>query len=86
MNGEYYINCTVISNRKTQEVIDILKMFHYIGKIATGSYGIFYLRDDEDINGKENKFQVFILSRGTIREEEETFLSPFIPIVEDIEE
>jgi len=39
--------------------------------------------DDEDINGKNNEFQVFSISRGKLHEHKDTLLSPFVPIVED---
>ena len=45
-----------------------------------------YLRNDEDINGKDNEFEVYILSRGSVRIEQDVFLSPCIPTIEDLVE
>ena len=84
MNGEYFININAVSNRETQEISDIKRIFEYIGRISTGSYGIMYLRNDEDINGKNNEFEVYILSRGNVRIEQDNFLSPCVPIIEDL--
>ncbi len=86
MNGEYFININAVTNRETQEILDIKMIFEYIGKISTGSYGIMYLRNDEDINGKDNEFEVYILSRGSVRIEQDVFLSPCIPTIEDLVE
>ncbi|MEK4043319.1 Imm7 family immunity protein [Paenibacillus sp. FSL H8-0048] len=32
--------------------------------VAPGSYGLLYMRDDEDIEGFNNEFKVFILKLG----------------------
>ena len=45
-----------------------------------------YLYNDEDRNGKENQFQVFLLARGKIEEKADPFLSPIIPTIEDKDE
>ena len=43
-----------------------------------------YLYDDE-AEGKENEFQVFSLSKGTVKEFRDAYLSPIIPTIEDQE-
>ena len=82
-NGEWYIEMSLFSNRKTDEIDELLDFFNFIAKIACGSYGIIYILDDEDINGKSNEFQVYSISRGALQEQKDVFLSPFIPVVED---
>lgn len=81
-NTHYYLLVTGYKNRNTTES-DILDFLNFIAKVAPGSYGLFHLFDDEDKNGKDNKFRVLVLKRGAIVEHEDTFLSPFIPEVED---
>ena len=61
-------------------------MFEKIGQIAKGSYGLIYLYNDEDTQGKNNIFQVFSMVRGKIYEKEDPFLSPIIPVLEDTDE
>lgn len=39
--------------------------------------------DDADVCGRENEFQVYSISRGKLHEHRDSFLSPFIPVVED---
>ena len=57
----------------------VFELFNYISEIAPDSYGILYTRNVDT----ENKFRVYVLSRGTIKEHDDPFLSPFIPVVED---
>ena len=64
----------------------MVNLFQYIAKIAPGSYGLLYIRDDEDHlrgNDYENCFRVWRLCRGTLIELDDPFLSPAIPVVED---
>ena len=84
-NGEWYIETSVFCNRKNDEVIELLEFFHFVAKIACGSYGMIYILDDEDKYGKNNEFQVYSISRGILHEQKDLFLSPFIPVVEDAE-
>ena len=71
-NGEWY---------QTEEVFMLVNK---IGELAEGSYGLIYLYDDEAV-GKENQFQVFSLSRGSVEEFSDQFLSPIAPTIEDVE-
>lgn len=82
-NGEWYIETSIFSNRKTEKAIELLEFFDFVARTAYGSYGVIYILDDEDLNGKNNEFQVYSISRGTLHEQKDTFLSPFIPTVED---
>ena len=86
LNGNFYINFTHFSNRKGKRTNLILKLLNQIGIIANGSYGMIYLRDDEDTNGNDNEFEVYVLSRGRVRIEQDVFLSPCIPTIEDLVE
>lgn len=82
-NGEWFLEFTLFSNRINPQVLEVFEFCTWIGKVADGSYGLIYLYNDEDINGKENQFQVFSLTRGVVKENNDPFLSPIIPTIED---
>lgn len=82
-NGEVFIEFTRFCNRINPEVLEVFEFCKQVGQSAKGSYGLVYLYDDEDPNGKENRFQVFSLTRGGLKEHNDPFLSPIIPTIED---
>ena len=84
-NGQYYIGIDLHSNRKDKRVEDVFNILEYILKKAVGSYGIVYMHDDEDVKGKDNEFVAYVIARGSITEKKDSFLSPYIPVVEDEE-
>ena len=86
MNGEWFLEFSQFSNRKDSRSREIFELYKRIGEIALGSYGLIYLYDDEDMEGKENLFQVFSLARGIVEEREDSYLSPVIPTIEDKDE
>ena len=85
-NGEWFIEFSLFTNRITLLTLEVFELFKQIAKIAEGSYGLIYLYNDDDLNGKDNQFQVFSLARGVIREHSDSFLSPIIPTIEDKDE
>ena len=85
MDGEWYLEVTLFANHHNPEVEELFEFLTYAAAKAPGSYGMFYMHDDEDRTGMENDFQVFVIARGKIRREKDPFLSPFIPAVEDAE-
>lgn len=51
---------------------------------APGSYGLFYVNNDEDdLPEMRERFRVLVIRRGTMSEGADPFLSPFTPIVLD---
>jgi hypothetical protein len=65
----------------------VIEVFQWIANHAPGSYGILYIRDDEDSSlGSDysNCFRVWRLRRGKLEEMADPFLSPVIPTVEDM--
>lgn len=82
-NGAYFLEFTLFSNRLNPEISEVFELCKWIGEAADGSYGLIYLYNDEDISGKENQFQVFSLTRGVLKENNDSFLSPIIPTIED---
>lgn len=83
-NGEYYIEFSLYTNHFSADVKEYLDFFSEIGKIAKGSYGLVYLRDDEDTT-RYNEFQIWRLVRGEVGRYEDEVLSPFVPTVEDLD-
>ena len=79
-NNHKIVTFETLEKSKKYEIFAVFKL---IGEIAEGSYGIIYLYNDEDTDGKENYFQVFSLARGMIKENLDEFLSPIIPTIED---
>lgn len=84
LNGEWFLEFTIFANRKNPQTEEAFKLFNKIGELAEGSYGLIYLYDDE-ADGRENQFQVFSLSRGSIKEFSDSYLSPIVPTIEDAE-
>ena len=82
MNGFPFINTLFCSNHRTKEVDDIIETYKSISEIATGSYGIIYIRDDED-EVHYNEFQSYIFKRGSCTYRVDTDFSPCIPVIED---
>ena len=86
LNGEWFMDFSLFANRMNSQITESLELFKRIGEIAPGSYGLIYLYNDEDTDGKENQFRVFILARGKVIENTDPFLSPIIPTIEDGDE
>ena len=72
-----------LDNRKTSSWTKLVEVFNWIAVEAKGSYGLVHFFDDEDKNGLDNQFQVMVLKKGKISFELDTFLSPYIPEVEE---
>ncbi|HAJ97500.1 MAG TPA: hypothetical protein DCO72_07170 [Ruminococcus sp.] len=82
MNGIPYINTAFFPNHRTKEVDNIIEIYQNISKIATGSFGIIYLRDDED-KLYYNQFQVYVFKKGNCTFKIDTDFSPCIPTIEN---
>ncbi len=81
-NGEWYIETSIFSNRKTEEVIELLEFFDFVARTAYGSYGVIYILDDEDLNGKIMNFK-YILYQEELCMNKRYISFSFIPTVED---
>ena len=85
INAEFHIWTSGYHNHKPLEKDSPVEFFRYVGDVAPGSYGILYVRDDYDMEHENyNKFKVYVLARGQLREYEDPFLSPFVPVVESL--
>jgi hypothetical protein len=83
LNGRYYITITNHPNHKGVEFDRVMMLIEYVATNYTGSYGLVYIRDDEDANGNDNEFVVYKLIRGKIIKEKDHYLSPCNPVIED---
>ncbi len=83
MNGTYFIEFSVFSNRHNNETYEAFEVFNEIGKMAPGSYGLIYLYDDESFE-HDNEFQVFSLTKGKVKKVNDYYLSPITPTIEDM--
>ena len=70
-------------NHRTDYVVEL---FLWLAEHTPGSYGLLYVRDDED-NSRDgdysNEFRVWKLCRGTLKELKEPLISPCIPMIEN---
>lgn len=82
MNGTPFLSTAHASNHRTKEVDAIIETYKSVAKAATGSYGVIYLRDDED-NAHCNEFQKFVFKKGCCTVQKDTDFSPCIPAIED---
>jgi hypothetical protein len=80
------IDSFLISGVHNHKVSYVLDIFIWISKHLPGSYGLLYIHDDEDFDREydnSNKFIVWRLIKGRLLLEEDHYLSPYIPTVED---
>lgn len=82
VNGMLQFHLGGFVNHRGQQGQEVLDVFHSIGKIAPGSYGVLYVHDDEDVE-TSNEFVVYVMRRGQVSEERDQFLSPRAPTIED---
>lgn len=81
-NGTQFLNTLYCSNHRTAEIQEIIDVYTEISAIATGSYGLLDLWDDEDPL-HSNEFQVYVFKRGRCVCQPDTHFSPCVPTIED---
>ena len=81
-NGELYLSTLFCSNHRTPEVDEIIGAYRKIAELASGSYGMILLRDDED-SAHSNEFVTYIFKRGICSVRTDSDFSPCIPTIED---
>ena len=82
VNGTYFLTVTGSANHLSSHIERCRRLLELVAKIAPGSYGLFYVWDDED-PAHANEFRVWVLARGTLQPRSDPFLSPCIPTFED---
>jgi hypothetical protein len=66
-------------NHRFEPVIDL---FRWVAESLPLSFGLLYVHDDEQ-QGRGNEFRVWRLAKGELKENDDPFLSPVIPTVEE---
>lgn len=82
MNGFPFITILICTNHRTKRIDKVIAAYKNIAEIATGSYGVIYIRDDENVI-HYNEFQIYIFKRGKCIYRMDTDFSPCIPSIED---
>ena len=80
------VDVVQISGQHNHYAAYVLGLFQGLAELAPGSYGLLYVHDDEDLREGQrwrNHFRVWRLCRGQLTEHDDSFLSPFVPTVED---
>ncbi|MBE9141446.1 hypothetical protein IQ254_30370 [Nodosilinea sp. LEGE 07088] len=83
LNGEQFVILAGHFNRASQIKPLLFRVFKDIAGMAPGSYGLLYVRDDEDMENQDNEFQVLRMARGSVNKCKDQYLSPCIPVIED---
>lgn len=82
INGTPFLNTLLCANHRTTEVDEIIKTYTMVSEAASGSYGVIYIRDDED-KTYNNEFQIYLFKRGKREYKIDAEFSPCIPTLED---
>jgi Immunity protein 7 len=82
-NGKAVLSIAGAANHKGSGWSDIFDLLNYISKSADRSYGVIYLRDDED-PVRFNSYQVFVVKKGSIVCAVDPHLTPCVPTIEDV--
>lgn len=85
LNGSHHMFVMADWNHKDGRWYSVLELYQLIAKVAPGSYGVLHVRDDEDSDGYENAIQAYVLRKGKLKRHKDPFLSPCIPMIEEIE-
>jgi hypothetical protein len=83
INGAWRLSVMGNRNHASGDWPEVLALFEWIAREAPGSYGLLSCHDDENAQGRDNEFQVFVLRRGTLSQSHDPHLSPYLPMVEE---
>jgi hypothetical protein len=82
INGNNYLYIGINHNHDNEYLDEVKSVFSKIAKLAIGSYGLVYLRQPED-ELYFNEFKVIKLNKGEVTIQEDSYLSPCNPKIED---
>jgi hypothetical protein len=82
-NGYYYLHLAGAANHNGVDWEETHQLLQQVAARFPGAYGTVYLRDDEDKQGRDNAFSVYLVRRGIVESILDTLLSPCSPIIED---
>lgn len=81
-NGTAFLNTLFCANHRGAAVDKIIETYQKVAAIAAGSYGVIYLRDDEDAV-YHNTMQVFTFQKGSCTRRSDPYFTPCIPMLEE---
>ena len=81
-NGMTFLDTLFCANHRTKEVEEIIQIYRSISEVATGSYGVMYIHDDED-KQYYNQFQKYLFRKGSCIFSQDEDFSPCVPTIED---
>ncbi|MFB6720698.1 Imm7 family immunity protein [Kribbella sp. NPDC056345] len=81
-NGSAHVWLAGLRNHRQRAVIE---GFGRIARLAPGSYGVLYVYDDEAAGEESNRWVAWVMKRGSVSSEADSFLSPHVGVVEDEE-
>lgn len=82
LNGSHFLSIGLYHNHDVGYSDLVYNLLIDICKLAPGTYGIVYIRNDEDVDNY-NKFKILKIAKGQLSVEEDHLLSPCNPIIED---
>jgi hypothetical protein len=82
-NGSYYLHVAGSANHNGVDWAETNDLLHETARRFPGAYGLVHLRDDEDTQGNDNAFVVYVVRRSTVECHADPFLSPCNPVIED---
>lgn len=83
VNGDTQIHLGGHTNHRGSQGDEVIETFGRIASMTPGSYGLLYVWDSEDPDGRRNEFRAFVMRRGRVTRQADTFLSPCVPTIED---
>ena len=82
-NGTGMVQVAMAHNHDSGYVDEVISLFRYIGKVASGSYGQIHFWDDDGRQGRDtNAYYLAVLAAGTVTLHKDPFFNPRIPNVE----
>lgn len=84
LNGHWFLSIDGLVNHMTVLGAQVGDLVARVAALLPGSYGLLYERSDEmpDPPG-DNAFRVSVMRRGQISQDDDPFLSPCIPLIDD---
>jgi hypothetical protein len=85
LNGRNILILNGYPNRRRSEANELAQLISYVAKNFTGAYGLIYELDEqtETVSGR-GVFSVTVVRRGQCLPSLDPFLSPAIPVIEDL--
>jgi Immunity protein 7 len=78
--GSYLLRIAIVQNRERGDLDRFTTLLTELGVAAPGTYGVFYLRDDE----QSGSFVRFVIRRGLLERKADDLFSPSASTIEDV--